>query len=371
MKNIAIYGAGKFGRHIKKLVDESNADYRAVAFVDKNPTLHGIELCDAKVISIEELWQKYGKSIDCVWVAVVWKNQLSSRWLIEALMAQGNIREISLVRSNVGKKIPLFLDGKLNSNALIQGPWLSYLLCDIVSHCNLNCRGCTHYSNVAEKEFLSLESFEKDLIALRQKFYHIECFRLMGGEPFLHPRMTDFFGIVRKYFPETRLHVVSNGLLIPKQSPEFWQAFHDYDVDLDISQYPPTTAMLAQIQEALDREKITYMIGSPIQKFSKELTSKADNTPFVDCKVKTCTVFRNGKLAVCPPAFFIDRLKPYTRFYDNSKTLIDIHDENLSGFDILQKIATPSDFCKYCAGTQKTRMDWTNKGAPQLEDWVH
>ena len=34
---------------------------------------------------------------------------------------------------------------------------------DIVDHCNLNCKGCGHFSPLASKSFLDLETFENDL----------------------------------------------------------------------------------------------------------------------------------------------------------------------------------------------------------------
>ena len=34
---------------------------------------------------------------------------------------------------------------------------------DIVDHCNLNCKGCGHFSPLAPKSFLDIETFETDL----------------------------------------------------------------------------------------------------------------------------------------------------------------------------------------------------------------
>lgn len=34
---------------------------------------------------------------------------------------------------------------------------------DIVVHCNLNCKGCGHFSPLASESFLDLETFENDL----------------------------------------------------------------------------------------------------------------------------------------------------------------------------------------------------------------
>ena len=38
----------------------------------------------------------------------------------------------------------------------------------LAEHCNLNCFGCNHFSQIAQKEFLSLETFTKDLTRLSE-----------------------------------------------------------------------------------------------------------------------------------------------------------------------------------------------------------
>ena len=61
---------------------------------------------------------------------------------------------------------------------------------DIVDHCNLNCKCCGHFSPLAPKGFLDINTFERDLKRLHELLYgHIHCFELMGGESLLHPRL--------------------------------------------------------------------------------------------------------------------------------------------------------------------------------------
>ena len=52
----------------------------------------------------------------------------------------------------------------------------------LAEHCNLNCFGCNHFSQIAQKEFLSLETFTKDLTRLSEiSKGFIGNLRLMGG----------------------------------------------------------------------------------------------------------------------------------------------------------------------------------------------
>ena len=72
-------------------------------------------------------------------------------------------------------------------------------LCD---HCNLNCKGCGHFSPLAQKRFLDPAVFERDCRQLSKLSNRkIELIDLMGGEPLLHPHITtiDLFTNHAKY----------------------------------------------------------------------------------------------------------------------------------------------------------------------------
>lgn len=96
-------------------------------------------------------------------------------------------------------------------------PVLDYVEIEITEFCNLNCRGCCDFSNLAkEKKFYELPEFTKDMTRLTELFSGINKIRLMGGEPLLNPRLTEYIQTSRALFPASDIRIVSNGLLIPK-----------------------------------------------------------------------------------------------------------------------------------------------------------
>jgi len=370
--NIAIYGAGNFGKYVKQLVDDHPENgYCVVNFVDSDTLKQGSTYMGVKCISIAEMWQEYGKSIDLVLIAV--RNALSTHFLIESLVEYGKIQNLYMIHPDVfERKISLFKDGQLNEYALIKGPWLSYLEQDIVSHCNLKCDSCLHYCNaVSEPEFYDPAVFEKDMLRLAQLFSQINMIRIMGGEPFLHPELPKFIEIARSIFPNSNLWVVTNGLLIPKQKSHIWRVFRDARVKIYISQYLPTSKMLVKIKNTLDENYIQYHISELIEKFCKILTLQNNNPleTFKTC-IEVCTTMYKGNLAHCPSMLYIDRINALANnFYKLKKEdLIDIHDININGWDILHKIANPVDFCKYC--TARNEFEWSQNGDVKLGNWV-
>ena len=116
-------------------------------------------------------------------------------------------------------------------------PTLYHFDIHITDHCNLNCRGCGHFSNLCEPNFLDLDAFRTDMAAMAAKL-RIEQIYLLGGEPLLHPQVSEFIREAREHFPETRIYVVTNGSLVMRQDDEFWRAMAETRTILMCDAYP-------------------------------------------------------------------------------------------------------------------------------------
>lgn len=109
----------------------------------------------------------------------------------------------------------------------------------VTDYCNLNCKGCTHYSPLAEKEFA-------DIVRLKQSMAHlgrigadkVEQVYLIGGETLLYPQLVEAMEALRRHFPTQQLFVFTNGLLLPRMSDEFWAAARRLDITMALTIYP-------------------------------------------------------------------------------------------------------------------------------------
>ncbi|MDR2097856.1 MAG: hypothetical protein LBP37_04980 [Spirochaetaceae bacterium] len=71
----------------------------------------------------------------------------------------------------------------------------------VTDHCNLNCACCNQFSPVSDEFFYSVETFKKDCLRLfRLGGKRITKISFSGGEPLLHPQITDFFDAARECF---------------------------------------------------------------------------------------------------------------------------------------------------------------------------
>lgn len=92
----------------------------------------------------------------------------------------------------------------------------------IVEHCNLSCQHCDHASPLLPKRFANLDRYSRDLDAL-SPVLHAQEFRLLGGEPLLHPDLLDFLSVARKSQIANTITLVTNGTLLHQAPSELWK----------------------------------------------------------------------------------------------------------------------------------------------------
>lgn len=277
------------------------------------------------------------------------------------------------------KELPLWNEeGIVNENIVAvhtDDNFLVHVETHILDYCNLNCKACNNFSPfVKEKRIASVDNLRKDLKRLKWLFSGIGRFFLLGGEPLLDVKLTEeFIKIVRQELPNTEIRLLTNGLLVPNMTSEFWKEIRNNNVNIYISAYPPTIKKIDLISRVLDDEKIDWIISQEVHGFVKRLTEN----PFEDgdisnnlCGSSGCHYLRDGKLAKCPDSVLV---KEYDRefgtsLYQNDE--IDIYQEK-SASDILEKLAAPCKLCSYCAIDRQCTIPWERvQRKIKREDWI-
>ena len=256
-------------------------------------------------------------------------------------------------------------------------PRLDYLEFHLADHCNLNCKGCAHLSNISEPRFANLEQYTKDMIRLRELFWGIERIRLMGGEPLLNRQLPDFIEATRACFPDADLHVVSNGLILNNEQSELLKTMHENHCSFNISQYPPSTQRIKQIQALCNLYGVTCLVSSPVNVFRTCIDPEGSQVPaesYQKCDVTHCTFLREGTLSNCIMPYILPR---FSELYGKSMTagaadIIDIHNPDIDGLAILEKLHAPIECCKYCNTSDIKVYPWDTapKGKALPEDWT-
>ncbi len=85
-----------------------------------------------------------------------------------------------------------------------------------VDHCNLRCVHCCTLSPRLAERFLDPRELERDL-ALAARVLRPAIFKLTGGEPLLHPGLTELLDVARASGISPQLSLTTNGLLLERQ----------------------------------------------------------------------------------------------------------------------------------------------------------
>lgn len=251
---------------------------------------------------------------------------------------------------------------------------------DIVSHCNLNCKCCGHFSPLATPDFLDPAEFQRDLerIAFLTDGI-VDRIELMGGEPLLHPQVNEFISISRTIFPKAEINICTNGILLEKQTSAFFEICASNDASIAISHYP-IKLQWDKIEEIRKMYKVNiYMVnthGSDKRlwyKNRRDLTGSQDiESNFDKCPWgNNCVILEHGKLATCVMPFKAPYFNKFYRTNDfkiTSSDYIDIYKAK-SIAEILTFLATPINCCRYCKPQDDELIEW-GTSTKSIEEWT-
>ena len=273
----------------------------------------------------------------------------------------------------VSRENPLVLTFK--RRVLKQNPHLQRLVVHLTDHCNLNCKGCTHFSNIAEPAFADPDQLEREFEALEHVFSGITEIYLLGGEPLLHPRVTEFTEIARRHFPRARINLMSNGVLVTRMPPEFWQAMHDDRIWLVCDLYP-IGLQVDEIESLARRHGVDLEWTDPRAEFFKlpiDLAGSQDPTrSFRGCGgVNNCPILRDGCLYPCAYAAYSDLLMKrfgLTGLEPTEGDSIPI-DGSSAPWEIFDFLCRPVPWCRFCDIDHVTTYSWSRSDR-SLGEWV-
>ena len=264
-----------------------------------------------------------------------------------------------------------FYDARQNCILKYSKPVLNYMEYHVSWHCNLNCKGCDHYCNLYDQpQFGDPGKYRENLLRLHELFDTITTIRLMGGEPFLNPKLGEFARISREVFPHTDLRVVSNGLLIPKASDEVLEKLRLNHVTVDISNYPPTAKMLDKITNCLKNAGVPYVVSEEIREFQHIAGNKKKDGAynFNHCRLRACHFLDDdGRLTVCGIPRFYHAAKDQLQSNNevSPKNWIDIYSVR-DGYEILREFNREIPFCTYCIIRPPVMFPWQGNYREEL-----
>ena len=249
---------------------------------------------------------------------------------------------------------------------------LDYIEFWATRHCNLNCKGCSACSPIKQKWFLNLSSLSADLSRMKFLDINILNINVLGGEPLLHPKITEIFSLVKNFYPHTNLGLLTNGLLLPTMPEDFWHSCQEFNVMIKVTCLPIMSQhSRTELEKILQRQKLRYHLTDK-KRFNKilVLNNKSKLEDIVkNCGCKGACQLFNGHVSRCTVPMVVQDLN--SNFGVNFLTdgQLDIYSVK-NGREVIDFLVTPNDSCKNCsARTQK--VDWkVADSCPKLSDWL-
>lgn len=249
-------------------------------------------------------------------------------------------------------------------------PVLPYLEMHLASHCNLNCKGCSHFSPISEVRFSNISDYIRDLLKLKNLFSNIQAIRLLGGEPLMNQNIEEFLYATREIFMKANIYIATNGYFLDSMKDSFWIACRKNQIRINWSVYPPHFHKIDDVMKMV-KGKGVIMDSDKQEKFRSVLNLKGDSDPleaFNFCRSFNFAPFlKDGKVYICSRPALIDTFN--NKFGTKIPTggFIDIYDRNINGWDVLLSINRSAEICKYCP-TIKHKFEW-KESSFESSDW--
>lgn len=227
----------------------------------------------------------------------------------------------------------------------------------ISDKCNLNCKGCTHFSPLFDEIGANFEQKINDIKQLKKLFSDIFRVDILGGEPLLNPELKKYVVTLREELPNSFIQIYTNGILIPKLQEDVLQAIYDYNIGVSISEYYPTHKMINDIIKRLEEYNIRYRIAEYDSKqlFNKPISISTESKYPQKCISDGCITVSNGMISRCPTLMYINKFNEV--FHQNLPTdgIYRISDYN-DGEQLLKDMKKEVPLCKHCIACD---MKWS------------
>lgn len=253
-----------------------------------------------------------------------------------------------------------------------------FLQIHLTEHCNLNCKGCTHFSPVAKEstiELSKLEStYQKLLPYLERWFCRLE---LLGGEPLLHPQIEDILLLTRKYYPSFEIRLITNGLLILHMPDSFFRICSENRIIICISAYP-VNIDYAAIERRFEEFGVLFRYYGEYEDCKKFRQYKLNpkgiyerDISYQNCKYAGhCFQCRDDSIFPCFISAYAGHLNDYfgTAFQWEQGDYIDL--DYPAADDDFQALATKSvPFCRYCNMEHPSEFPW-EQSKKEISEWI-
>ena len=291
-------------------------------------------------------------------IVIAMANHHSAHTVARRLKSEG-YRSLWLYLNKTKTFYEDFLEGEcieLTDVDALTLPSIEYQTADF---CNLNCRGCSHFSPLFERIFPDYDKRILDLQLLRKLFQRIPFISILGGEPLLSPDIGKYIEETRGLFTEAEIQIVTNGLLLQRGgiNDEVLKLMAKNRITVSVSEYEPTHKVIEKIKDRLEEYRIDYIIRpyDKKSKFNIAISTRSDSRYGHKCRENGCVAVCEGKIAKCPTLLYMYKFNEYFNQNMPQEGILNLSDYT-DGQDLLHDLQKEVPLCKHCIDCE---IDWS------------
>ncbi len=225
----------------------------------------------------------------------------------------------------------------------------------ITDHCNLRCQQCCSLSPYLKSYNIEPDRFAED-IRLAKRVLQPQYFKLVGGEPLLHPQILTLLRLAKESLLAPILSITTNGHFIDRLNDEMWSLLDHLTLSLYPSA-PLTEAKFALFESKARQFNVTLNIKRQASFQEMTLSERRTDQELTDsiyerCWLKRrCHMVREGRFYMCTrPPHFDSFYQGTTKFAQEDG--IELNDDQDLVFRLAQYLerTKPLDSCGLCLG---------------------
>lgn len=234
--------------------------------------------------------------------------------------------------------------------------------CNVVAHCNNSCAACSHAAPVNDPYVMDPAILERDLANAKRAMV-CQNLQIVGGEPTLHPAITDILRVAKASKVGKCVLLITNGRRLSEMPEEFWSECQA----VSISIYPGFDHELLSLAR---RKSHQYQFGLFHNRYDdfflqlKKVTDSGEHT-FKNCHWKNdCFTIHEGRFYRCPQSIFFPGPILQKESRSDGLLLDGITEASLQEY--LSQDA-PMVACSVCTGGMRSTRQWRQV---KREDWI-
>ena len=223
-------------------------------------------------------------------------------------------------------------------------PILPFVEIMVTQTCNISCTGCSNYSDLPHKGFLTWEQGRSQITPWLDRV-NIPDFGILGGEPLMNPDIRNWITGLRELMPHSQIRFTTNGLMLEQ---------HFDIVDL-----------LASIGNCVFKIAV-HERNDALEKTIEKIFARFDWEPVVEYGVSRFKTKNNFRFYVRRPDIF------YKTFVGNYEQMMPHDSDPSKAFEVCCQQTCPllyNGLIYKCSTSGLLRDTLAKVGNPNIEQW--